>query len=127
MQNNHPRLETSLQDSIYRLWKFKKIELPQNFGGAMGIDKYDLWDLRQKDVLNYSVTDSPGVFHAIPYKMINKAIVLQFPDKQNNVDVQFKIKELTATTLKVIMHVRFNQEGKILDKDVVQLDFKVED
>ena len=128
MQNNHPSLETSLQGSIYRLWKFKKFELPPGFGAGMGsIENYDLWDLRKKDVLSYSVADSPGVFHPIPYALINNAIVLKFPDKKDNADVQFKIKELTDKTLKVIIHIKFIEDGKMQDLDLIQMDFDVKE
>jgi hypothetical protein len=131
--------DTSAQDSIYRIWKFKKMEMPQDFKGGMGIDKYDTWDLTKKNVLSYSVADSPTVVHSISYKLINNAIVLQLPDKQNNADeaqsktgyiqfktgdIQYKIKELTSTELKLIMHVKFNYEGKMHEADFVELDFE---
>jgi len=143
MQNNHINLKTSLQDSIYKLWKFKKVEPPQNYGGGMvSIDKYDLWDLTKKGILSYSLVDSPAVFHAIPYKLINNAIVLQIPDKQSKADdvqsktgyvqfktgdVQYKIKELTSTELKLIIHVTFNDQGKIQDFDMIELVFEAKE
>lgn len=81
------------------------------------------WDLTKRGVLRYSITDTPGVFHLLPYKLINNAITLQFQDKRNNV-TSFKIKQLTATALKLIIHVTCNVQGKPIDRDVVELDFE---
>jgi hypothetical protein len=142
MQNNHIHSRNSVQDSIYRIWKFKKIEIPKSYGSGMGtIDKYDTWDLTKPGILSYTLADS-GVFHTMPYKIINNAIVLQFPDKPNNTEdvhsktsfvqlktgnVQYKIEELTTTELKLIMHLTFDDKGKIHDFDLVQLDFEAKE
>jgi len=128
MQKSNIHSDTSVQDSIYKIWKFKKVEILQNFGGGMfAIDKYNTWDLTKGGVLRYDVADSIGAFHEIPYKLIDNAIVLQLPDKTGYVDFRYKIKELTSTKLKVIMHIKFNDEGKIQDLDLVELDFEAKE
>ena len=91
---------------------------------TVAIDNYDLWDLTKKDTLSYSIKDSIGVIHSIGYKMINNALVLQFPDKKNNVAVQFKIAELTADKLKVILHVTYTMKEAIKDEDIIALIFE---
>jgi len=128
MQNSRVHSVNSARDSIYRIWKFNKVEILQNFdSGMFAIDKYNTWDLTKGGVLRYDVADSLRAFHEVPYKLIDNAIVLQFPDKKADYDVRYKIKELTSTTLKVIMHITFNDEGKIHDLDLVELDFEAKD
>lgn len=134
MQSNHVRTIGSKEDSIYRMWKFKKIEIPPNYNiGMASIENYDTFDLRKKGVLSYSLADSPTVFHEVAYKLINNAIVLQFPDKKAGVnveykiDVQYRIKEQTSTTLKLIMHITDSEKGEIKDFDVVELDFEAKE
>jgi len=125
-QNTH----THPQDSIYKVWRFTGVDFVKSSGTAefscpidIDMNNYDIWDLTKKGELRYSITDTPGVFHSAPYKLINNAITLQFPDKRNNI-TSFKIKQLTATTLKLIIHVTCTLGGKLVDRDVVELDFE---
>ena len=90
------------------------------------IDNYNTWDLTKRGVLRYSITDTPGLFHTVPYKLINNTITLQSPDKKDNV-IKFKIKQLTATTLQLIVNVTCNPGGKLIDRDLVELDFETKE
>jgi len=143
MRSSDAHKSNFTSDSIYKVWKFKKIEIPKSYQGGMGIiDNYDTWDLTKSGILSYNLVESPKVFHAASYKIIDNAIVLQFPDKPDNADdvpsktdyvqfktgdVLYKIKELTSTELKLIMHLTFNHEGKAHDFDLVQLDFEAKE
>ena len=112
---NHPKALSQttnmlIPDSLHKVWKFKTAELVKDPSGALrtvNIENYDIWDLTKKDVLTYSIKDSVGVTHSIAYKMSNNAMVLQFPNNENNAVVQFKISELTSNRLKVILHVTY--------------------
>ncbi len=90
------------------------------------LENYDLWDLTKEDTLSYTIKDSIGVAHSVGYKIVNNATVLQFPDNENNVAVQFKISKLTADELKLILLISYTYEGKIKDEDVIILVFEVE-
>lgn len=70
--------------------------------------------------------DSLTVVRSIPYKIINKAIVLQFPDNKNNVEVRFKISELTSDMLKLILHETYTIKEKMKDEDIVELIFEAQ-
>lgn len=127
MPKKTPQVKTISIDSIHKIWKLRKVELMKDPNGTLrtvAIDNYDLWDLTKKDTLSYSIKDSIGVIHSIGYKMINNALVLQFPDKKNNVAVQFKIAELTADKLKVILHVTYTMKEAIKDEDIIALIFE---
>ena len=116
----------SAQGSLYKIWKFKKIELIKDPTGrlsSVATENYDLWDLTKKDTLIYSIKDSAGVTHSASYKIVDNAIVLQFPNNENNTLVKFKISELTANKLKLTLHVTYFYEGKSRDKDIFELFF----
>jgi len=113
-------------DSLHKIWKFRKLEPVHGSNGGMGsIENYDLWDLTKKAILSYTTKDPAGVTHSVRYKIVNSAIVLQFPNNENNVDVQFKISELTSNRLKVILHVTYMKEV-IKDEDLIELVFEAE-
>jgi len=114
------------QYSLHKIWKFKNVELIKDPTGALSsvaIDNYDLWDLTKKDTLIYSIKDSVGITHSIAYKIVNNAIVLQFPNNGNNILVKFKISELTADKLKLTFHVTYFSKGKNKDEDILELFF----
>lgn len=118
------------QDSIYKVWKFKTVKPVKDSSGVLkegSIKNYDLWDLTKKGTLSYTVTDSPGTIHSVPYQMINNAIVLQLPNNENNLAVRFKITELTSDKLKLIVHVTYTIKGKTRDEDIIELIFEAKD
>src|SRR5476649_891312 len=107
-------------DSFHKIWKFIKVEPIKDIGGDMiTVENYDLWDLKKKDTLSYTLKDSVGVIHSISYKLINNAIVLQSPNKESNVAVQYKIAELTSDTLKLILHVTYKEKEKTKEQDLI--------
>lgn len=81
-------------------------------------------DLTKKDTLSYTIKDSAGVTHSIKYKMINNAIVLQFPNNENNIAFQFKISELATDKLKLILHVIYTKKEVTKDEDIIVLVFE---
>lgn len=129
VQKSNSGMQSIKQDSIYKIWKLKTLEPAPNFkgGNMVAVEKYDLYDLTKKGTLRYTVADPAGVFHSQQYKLIDNAIVFQFPNSVNNFVIQFKIAELSSDELKLIMHMTYNDKGKLLDEDFVQLVFETKD
>ena len=134
MPHRENRTNKSTLDSLHKIWKFKTVELIEDPSGAMrtvNIENYELWDLTKKDTLTYSLKDSIGVSHSVRYKIVDNAMVLQFPNNENNMVVQFKIADLTSDRLKVILHVTYTikdptytLKNKNRDDDLIELIFE---
>lgn len=112
-------------DSLFKVWKFKTLEPASGNKGGMGsIEDYDLWDLTKKDTLSYSTKDSVGVFHSRKYKIINNAIVPQLSNNEGNNNFRFKISELTANSMRLILNVIYTLNKVVKDEDVIVLVFE---
>jgi len=137
MSKNDLHITNANQDSIYKIWKFKNAELVKDTSSVLktvDIEKYDLWDLTKKGTLSYTVTDSPGVTHSQPYKLLKNAIVFQFPNSENKFVVKFKITKLTSEELILILHVTYTIVDKTYagkeknrDEDLLELSFEAVD
>lgn len=91
---------------------------------SVSIENYDLWDLTKRDTLKYTLKDSLNVTHSIPYRIVDNGILLQLPKNEQNIVLLFKIAELNADELKLVMHVTYTQKGKTKSEDIVKLIFE---
>jgi hypothetical protein len=114
------------QGLLYKAWKLKQVRAPAVGGlGMVSMSYPEIFDLTIVGTLLRSNREAPDIFHIEYYELINDSIVMVMPGWEKG-QVEFKISELTEKALKLIMHLKMDDEPHSVDTDVVVFGFEVE-
>ena len=105
-------MDKSSDVTIHKLWKYVKYEVinpnPKK-GLSFGMDKFSFLDLTDNDSLKFIVENSKKPADLIPYKIIDKAIIINIDNNESRADdkqIVFRIWKLTANDLILLVTTR---------------------